>query len=112
MPAFNHKDELASRFVTYITPWLNSVSPSPSDFAQFHYALDSLQYLLSTDRAGWNMTDPPLVSDTIRCQHDNCSATWRTPDACLLLLNGRWLCRAHHPPFSSLPPPGWMPPRS
>lgn len=46
----------------------------------------------------------------VKCEE--CEKTWATPDACLLHLNGRWLCRDHHPPLNDggIRPPGYQPP--
>lgn len=67
-------------------------------FAQLHFDLNSIEYLTTVDRSGISIEAPKPVSRDIRCEAPCCGATWRTPDACLLLINDKWYCRAHHPP--------------
>ena len=107
--AYDQRSEVAERFRALVEPWLAEQRPGAKDYAQLHFALDGLQYRLAADRAPARIA-PPQVAHDAHCSAPGCASTWRTPDACLLLLGGRWLCRAHHPPFAGLPPPGWTPP--
>lgn len=79
-------------------------------FAKLHFDLGLIEYRACVDRSGWAASPGPQTArEEYQCSHPNCRATWQTPDACLLLINGKWLCRAHHPEteIGGNHPTGW-----
>jgi hypothetical protein len=121
MPAFDPNNPDAAAFTALVEPWLRDRvrcrlhgAQSASLFAQFHYALDSLQYLLSADRTGVTAPTQLRVAQ-VQCSAPNCRATSATPAASIINCapgspTPLWLCRAHYPAFPGLLPPGWTPP--
>jgi len=46
-----------------------------------------------------------------RCSAPGCLVDWRIPDSSMLLINGSWLCRQHHPTTEVSQHIGWTPPQ-
>ena len=117
MPAFNYNDPVAAAFLALVEPWLRERNPSTAEFAQMHYALDGLQYLLTADRSGVNLGAEYRRAANVVCSAPGCHIHAGVPDACLLNYARPgdpplWFCRVHHPRVEGLNPPGWTPPRS
>lgn len=92
-----------------LTQWLTPFNYQ-NHIAEIRDIIQLLEYHAAS-KEGHQYVEPfcgPLVG----CQAGNCARTWRDPDACLLFLNGKWLCRDHHPPLSDggIHPPGYQPP--
>lgn len=78
-------------------------APTRAEFTALHAALNLIEFTLLVDRSAGGLAPPPgpeLKRGLLRCSAPGCRVTWRTPDACLLLVNGSWLCRQHHPSAS------------
>ena len=110
MAAFNDADADARDFAALIEPWLRA-RPHLRDYAQLHFALDGLAYLLTTDRTGIALPQPKS-STHVKCAMLDCAVTSATRDACVLNFAPAgappiWFCRAHHPEVAGLPPPGY-----
>lgn len=66
----------------------------------------------STPKEG---VEPPITTffgPQPSCQADGCMKSWKDYDACMLNLNGKWLCRDHHPALrdGAIRPPGYHEP--
>lgn len=76
--------------------------------------LEGLQQMLAyyiMPRNGVDPLESPLIED-VKCH--KCNKSWRAPDACILKIDGAWLCRDHHPSLKDggIRPAGWQPPQA
>jgi hypothetical protein len=85
----------------------------PHFLQELRNLIQLLEYHAQPIEAGGAPTSA-FFGPQVVCSHDGCMNKWSTPDACLLLRDGKWLCRDHHPPLKegNIQPPGYHPPRS